>query len=237
MSRIINATGPTLEASLAAAVAEIVSCDLDEVSLKVEAPGIGDVAGEHRLTLRIEPVTTQPTEAPERAPDPALHASQPDHDDGAITAEDLEEEADAAADFLEGLLDALDLPGDLRIKVHTDHVELEVIEIGSGALIGRRGQTLEAIQELVRCSLQRQFQRRARVKIDAEGYRSRRLEKLIEKAEEAVDAVLQTGDPERLEPMDVFERKAIHQLIAEIDGLESRSQGREPARRVIIEAV
>ncbi len=237
MSRIINATGPTLEVSLAAAVAEIVSCDPDEVSLKVEAPGVGNVTGEHRLTLRIQPIPEERTETPEHA---TTQASQPDEGEGAdtsITAEDLEEEADAAADFLEGLLDALDLPGDLRIKVHADHVELEVIEIGSGALIGRRGQTLEAIQELVRCSLQRQFQRRARVKIDAEGYRSRRLEKLIEKAEEAIDTVLETGDAERLEPMDVFERKAIHQLVAGVDGLESRSQGREPSRRVIIEAV
>lgn len=237
MSRIINATGPTLEVSLAAAVAEIVSCDLDEVSLKVEAPGVGDVTGEHRLTLRIQPIPEERTEAPEHATTPAPQPDEGEGADTAITAEDLEEEADAAADFLEGLLDALDLPGDLRIKVHADHVELEVIEIGSGALIGRRGQTLEAIQELVRCSLQRQFQRRARVKIDAEGYRSRRLEKLIEKAEEAIDTVLETGDAERLEPMDVFERKAIHQLVAEVDGLESRSQGREPSRRVIIEAV
>jgi spoIIIJ-associated protein len=245
MSRIINATGSTLEASLAAAVAEIVSCDLEKVVLKVEAPGVDDVAGEHRLTLRIEPVVEPEPAAAVRseapAEDPGRQAADPDEEpeasDGGITVEDLEEEADAAADFLEGLLDALDLPGDLRIKVHDDHVELEVIEIGSGALIGRRGQTLEAIQELVRCSLQRQFQRRARVKIDAEGYRSRRLEKLIEKAEEAIDTVLETGDPERLEPMDVFERKAIHQLVAEVDGLESRSQGREPARRVIIEAV
>jgi spoIIIJ-associated protein len=236
MSRTINATGSNLQASLAAAVAEIVSCDLEKVTLKLDAPGVEDVTGEHRLTLRIEPVIDEPVDASgvdEDAPSDASHEDV----ETAITAEDLEEEADAAADFLEGLLDALDLPGDLRIKVHPDHVELEVIEIGSGALIGRRGQTLEAIQELVRCSLQRQFQRRARVKIDAEGYRSRRLEKLIEKAEEAIDAVLDTGEAERLEPMDVFERKAIHQLVAEVDGLESRSQGREPARRVIIEAV
>jgi spoIIIJ-associated protein len=236
MSRTINATGSNLQASLAAAVAEIVYCDLEKVTLKLDAPGVEDVTGEHRLTLRIEPVIDEPVDASgvdEDAPSDASHEDV----ETAITAEDLEEEADAAADFLEGLLDALDLPGDLRIKVHPDHVELEVIEIGSGALIGRRGQTLEAIQELVRCSLQRQFQRRARVKIDAEGYRSRRLEKLIEKAEEAIDAVLDTGEAERLEPMDVFERKAIHQLVAEVDGLESRSQGREPARRVIIEAV
>ncbi len=240
MSRIINATGSTLEESLAAAVAEIVSCDLEKVTLKVEAPGVDDVAGEHRLTLRIHPVVEEAAQVAEPVAESSSRPSDgddPEDSDTTVTIEDLEEEADAAADFLEGLLDALDLPGDLRIKVHPDHVELEVIEIGSGALIGRRGQTLEAIQELVRCSLQRQFQRRARVKIDAEGYRSRRLEKLIEKAEEAIDAVLDTGEAERLEPMDVFERKAVHQLVAEIDGLESRSQGREPARRVIIEAV
>jgi spoIIIJ-associated protein len=147
----------------------------------------------------------------------------------------LEEEAEAAADFIEGLLDALDLPGDLRIRYDVDHAEVEVVDVGSGALIGRRGQTLEAIQELLRCSLQREFQRRARVKVDVEGYRSRRLEKLLEKADEAIDAVLDTGEPERLEPMDVFERKAVHHRVAEVGGLVSRSQGREPARRIIIE--
>lgn len=156
-------------------------------------------------------------------------ASQP------LTAEDLEAEAEAAADFLEGLLDALDLPGDLRMRFHDDHVEIEVVEVGSGVLIGRRGQALEAIQEILRCALQRQFQRRARVKVDVEGYRARRLEKLIEKTQEAIDAVVDTGRPERLEPMDVFERKAVHHLVAEVEGLTSRSQGREPARRVIIE--
>lgn len=159
----------------------------------------------------------------------------PETDEAELTEADLDEEADAAADFLEGLLDALDLPGDLRIRIDGEYAEVEVVEIGSGALIGRRGQTLEAIQELVRCALQRQFQRRARVKVDAEGYRARRLEKLLEKAEEAIDDVLDTGDAERLEPMDVFERKAIHHLVAEVDGVSSRSQGREPARRVIIE--
>ena len=155
--------------------------------------------------------------------------------DGEDARADLEDEAEAAADFVEGLLDALDLPGDLRITYDDEHAEVEVVDVGSGALIGRRGQTLEAIQELLRCSLQREFQRRARVKVDVEGYRSRRLEKLLEKADEAIDAVLDTGHAERLEPMDVFERKAVHHRVAEVEGLISRSQGREPARRVIIE--
>lgn len=152
------------------------------------------------------------------------------------TVEELDEEADVAADFLEGLLDAMDLPGDLQIRILDDAAIVEVVEGDSGALIGRRGQTLEAIQELARCSLQREFQRRTRVRIDVEGYRERRIEKLLDKADEVIDDVLANGGSERLEPMDVFERKAVHELVATVDGVSSRSVGREPGRRVIIEA-
>lgn len=150
----------------------------------------------------------------------------------------LDDEADAAADFIEGLLDAMDLPGHLKIRVldEEDQAEVEVIDVGSGALIGRRGQTLEAIQELLRSAMQREFQQRSRVKVDVEGYRARRLEKLLDKAAEAIEDALDSGEAQRLEPMDVFERKAVHRLVNDHDGVESRSQGREPGRRVIIEA-
>jgi spoIIIJ-associated protein len=241
MSRRIDARGTTLEEALTSAVAELVDLDPEKVELRLRAPGLEEVVGRVRLELDVEadggPTDEQPAGETESLPADERDDERDEEGDEppVIRVEDLDEEADAAADFLEGLLDAMDLPGDLRIRVHEDHAEVEVIEIGSGALIGRRGQTLEAIQELVRCALQREFQRRSRVKIDAEGYRARRLEKLLEKAEEAIDAVLDGDEPERLEPMDVFERKAIHQLVAEYDGVASRSQGREPARRVIIE--
>lgn len=247
----ITASGSTLQAALEVAVAELVSADTDNVSVRIDAPGIDEVVGAFAINLRVEPVAQRGYEGPAdvgaasdddtRGDDRSKTHAEPDEvqagEERIISPEELDEEADAAADFIEGLLDALDLPGDLRISIHPDHAEIEIVDIGSGALIGRRGQTLEAIQELVRCTLQRQFQRRARVKIDAEGYRTRRLEKLIEKAEESIDAVLATGEPERLEPMDVFERKAVHQLVAEYEGLESHSQGREPARRVVIEQI
>lgn len=224
MSTKISAHGVSLEDALSKAVAELVDTDVGKVKLLVEAPSVENVNGSVRFDLKVEaPVIEAANEGRAGTPE------------AVISAEDLDEEADAAADFLEGLLDALDLPGDLRIKTHGDHAELEIVDVGNGALIGRRGQTLEAIQELARCTLQRQFQRRSRVKIDIEGYRGRRMEKLVEKAEDAIDTVLDSGDPERLEPMDVFERKAIHQLVADVDGVESRSQGREPARRVVIE--
>jgi spoIIIJ-associated protein len=192
-----------------------------------DAPSPEDAAAEDDGDAAPAPRTRAPRAQDDREVDEAPERT--------VTIEDLEEEADAAADFLEGLLDALDLPGDIRIRTTEDHAEVEVVEIGSGALIGRRGQTLEAIQELVRSALQREFQRRSRVKVDAEGYRARRLEKLVEKAEEAIDEVLDSGEAVRLEPMDVFERKSVHRIVAEVEGVISRSQGREPARRVVIE--
>jgi spoIIIJ-associated protein len=261
MSRRTDGRGPTLVDALRDALADLLDTDAADIVLRVDAPGVDELTGRVALDLDVVPapqtedevrgeVTAETTASPaeteddgqgdEAPPSPRTRAPRGATDDDepaerTVTIEDLEEEADAAADFLEGLLDALDLPGDIRIRTTEDHAEVEVVEIGSGALIGRRGQTLEAIQELVRSALQREFQRRSRVKVDAEGYRARRLEKLVEKAEEAIDEVLDTGEPVRLEPMDVFERKSVHRIVAEVDGVVSRSQGREPARRVVIE--
>jgi len=152
-----------------------------------------------------------------------------------VTAEEIDEEAEAAADLLEGLLDAMDLPGDLRISVQEAHAEVEVIGLEEGVLIGRRGQTLDAVQELVRTAMQRRFERRSRVLVDVDGYRARRLEKLLERADEAVQEVLESGESQRLEPMDSIERRMVHQRVAETEGVVSNSHGREPSRRIVIE--
>ncbi len=238
MTRRTQATGPNLTEALRAGVADLAGCDLEKVELSLQAPGVDDLTGSFTLELDVSPPAV--TEAPVEDDAPVARSERDGRDDQEVSSDEvtpaeLDEEAEAAADFLEGLLDALDLPGDLRIRVKDQHAEVEIAEVGSGALIGRRGQTLEAIQELVRCAMQRQFERRSRVQIDVEGYRARRLEKLLEKAEEAIDAALETGESQRLEPMDVFERKAVHHLVAETDGLISRSQGREPGRRIVIE--
>lgn len=264
MTGSTRGSGATVREALTNALGDLLDCEPGKVDLQIDAPGIDEVTGRLRLELDITPdITPDDASAPgdrdevgdaagegdagegdmgfdredDGQDDAAADTREDDREETAspLTAEDLDAEAEAAADFLEGLLDALDLPGDLRMRFHDDHVEIEVVDVGSGVLIGRRGQSLEAIQELLRCALQRQFQRRARVKVDVEGYRARRLEKLIEKTEEAIDAVVATGRSERLEPMDVFERKAVHHLVAQVEGLSSRSQGREPARRVIIE--
>src|SRR6056297_614887 len=201
MSRTVRVEGTRLEDALRAAVQNLL--DDPDVALELRGPAVDGWQGQARLELLVGPAESAQAEddpveeAPVREAAPAPQEGRGSDEPTLPTSEELDEEADAAADFLEGLLDAMDLPGDLRMKLHDDHVEVEVIEIGNGALIGRRGQTLDAIQELVRCSLQRQFQRRSRVKVDAEGYRARRLEKLMEKADEAIDLALDTGEAQR----------------------------------------
>lgn len=146
----------------------------------------------------------------------------------------LDEEADLAADFIEGLLDRLDLPGDIEIEVNEQHAFVTVQDVGSGLLIGRRGATLDALQELVRCAVQRQTERRAHVRVDVEGYRARQLDKLRDKCRDAIAEVRESGTPVKLEPMDAYERKMMHDLVASAGGVTSSSEGSEPRRRVVI---
>lgn len=146
----------------------------------------------------------------------------------------LDNEADIAADFIEGLLDQLDLPGDLEIEVTEEQAFVRVNSVGSGLLIGRRGITLEALQELVQCAVQRRTERRAHVQVDVEGYRERQLDKLRGKCREAIEQVREKGEPVRLEPMNAFERKEMHGIVAEAEGVTSSSEGNEPRRRVVI---
>lgn len=146
----------------------------------------------------------------------------------------LDEEADIAADFVEGMLDLLSLPGDIEIVVREDQALVNINEVGSGLLIGRRGATLDALQELVRCATQRRTERRSHVRVDVEGYRERQLEKLREKCRDAIAEVREHGEPVRLEPMDPYERKMMHDVVAKAGGVTSTSEGNEPRRRVVI---
>lgn len=155
-------------------------------------------------------------------------------DDDVMDADMLDEDADLAADFVEGLLDILDLPGDIEIEVAEDQATVTIQDVGSGLLIGRRGATLDALQELVRSSVQRQTERRTHVRVDVEGYRARQLEKLRERCREAIAEVRETNAPVKLEPMDAYERKMMHDLAALAGGVTSASEGAEPRRRVVI---
>jgi spoIIIJ-associated protein len=151
---------------------------------------------------------------------------------------DLEEQAEVAEEFLLGLLDRMDLDADVDHNL-VDGVMYVDILAGEdadqmGLLIGRHGQTLDALQEVVRCAVQRQLQARCRVMVDVEDYRKRRRSQLVQRARSVAARVRRTGRPERMEAMNPYERKIVHDAASEVGGVETASEGEDPDRRVVI---
>jgi spoIIIJ-associated protein len=154
-----------------------------------------------------------------------------------VEPDDLEDQADSAADFLEELLGHMGINAVAEPNLHRDHMYVDIVgedEDDMALLIGRHGQTLDAIQELTRMVVGRHLDERVRVIVDVQDYRKRREARLEEKAREVAARVLRTGTEETLEPMTPFERKIVHDTVAGIDGLESSSRGEEPDRAVVI---
>ena len=146
----------------------------------------------------------------------------------------LEEEGDIAADYLEGLLDIADLDGDIEITVENDRPNL-VVEGGDlNHLVGRDGEVLDALQELTRLAVQTSTGERSRLMLDIDGFRAEKRENLIKLAERSAKEVKESGKALKLEPMNAFERKIIHDTIQKL-GLTSESEGEDPDRCVVIQ--
>jgi spoIIIJ-associated protein len=171
------------------------------------------------------------------APRPSGAATRPprrEHRDEPVDAEEVGTDTELAGDFLEGLLDAMDVDGDITTWVDENggHIELEGQDLD--ALVGPNGETLDALQELTRLGVLRRTRRRARVFLDVNGFRAHRREQLASAARAAAEQVLQTREVHEFQPMTPAERKAIHDAVATIEGAQTESLGEEPNRRVII---
>ncbi len=160
-----------------------------------------------------------------------------DDDDEAGDLEDdmstLEEEGDIAADYIEGLLDIADLDGDIDMDVEGDRAVVSVVGATLDELVGDDGEVLEALQELTRLAVHRKTGLRARLMLDVGGFRARRRSELAELGRSLAAEVERTGEPRKLRAMTPFERKIVHDAVAEA-GLRSESEGEEPNRRVVI---
>jgi len=151
----------------------------------------------------------------------------------------LEEEGEVAADYLEELLDIADLDGDIDIDVENGRASIAILTEGGPdrqlrQLVGGHGEVLEALQELARLAVQARTGERSRLMLDVAGYRAGRRRTLEDVAARAVAEVRRTGEPVGLEPMNAFERKVIHDVVAEA-GLASESEGVEPTRYVVVQ--
>ncbi|MEX1045870.1 MAG: RNA-binding cell elongation regulator Jag/EloR [Actinomycetota bacterium] len=159
-----------------------------------------------------------------------------------LSQEDIDEQADLAADFLEDLIEKMGFEADVEINEDqgTTYVEIWGPESEEGdddmaLLIGRHGSSLDALQEIVRVIVGRRTGNRCRVMVDVEDYRKRRRARIVSKAKDIARRVQKTGRQETLEPMNPYERKIVHDAVASVGGgLETVSQGEEPERRVMV---
>lgn len=185
-------------------------------------------------TPEVEDMASVPTEGAEGAAAANGSAPRPVTEETEETEEDrLAIASEDALDFVDGLLEAMDVDGEVSAEVRDGRVYVSVEGVDSALLIGHHGQTLDAIQELMRSAIQRQVRSRVLITLDVQGYRERRKETLQERARELAARVIEEGEME-FEPMNAFERKVIHDTVGEIEGVTSFSEGEEPYRRVVI---
>lgn len=131
----------------------------------------------------------------------------------------LDEEGDLAADYLEELLDIADLDGDIEISVEADRAAVAIVAENGGdrrlkRLIGKHGEALDALQELTRLAVQQETGERSRLLLDILAYREGHRKEIAAIAEDAVAQVEETGEPLALKPMNPFERKVVHDVVA-----------------------
>jgi spoIIIJ-associated protein len=152
-----------------------------------------------------------------------------------IPSASTEVQGSPAEAFLQEMTQKMGL--DLSINVYEGE-ESVYVNIGgkdSGTIIGKRGQTLDAVQYLTSLVVNKDKEKHARVVVNAENYREKREKTLEQLAKRLADKVLKTGKSVRLEPMNPYERKVIHATLQGSTGVTTRSEGEEPYRRVIIE--
>ena len=179
--------------------------------------------------------TAEPDDSDEESPEDAISdeaAPRARDDDDKVSESDLDNEGDIAADYLEEFLDIVDLDGDIDTYTEGERAHVSIVT-DSQVLVGRDGEVLDALQELVRLAVLTETGHRSRLILDIGGHREKRRKELLIMAQEAVAEVELTGEAVRLPAMNPYERKIVHDAVAE-SGYASESEGVEPQRRVVV---
>lgn len=153
-----------------------------------------------------------------------------------MTEASVQEQATAAEEFLSGLVVAFGLNGTVTSEEVDEAVEVRIEGDDLGLLIGPKGRTLWAIQELTKTVVQRQQGGglSTRIRVDVAGYREKRKAALERFTQDAAAAVLESGQARALEPMGAADRKVVHDTVNDIEGVATRSEGEDPRRKVVI---
>ncbi len=245
MQKSIKVKGKTEDEAIASALKKL-NLQRDEVSVELLERartgflGIGASPAVVKVTYEApdEPAEEQP--APEPKQPPVKESAKPKAEAAASTPAPAAPMTDAEFEakirtFLEGLLERMGVKAEMAFSRKPDNsVLVELSGTGMGAIIGRRGETLDAIQHLTNYSVNRGAENRVHISIDAENYRSKREESLVRLAEKMAAKTIKDQRSMALEPMNSYERHVIHTALQDYPGVTTCSTGTEPNRRVVI---
>lgn len=244
MKKHLEKSAKTEDEALAAALAEL-GLERDDVSVEiVERAKSGFLGiGASPAVIRVEyevPDEPEVKAAPVTEPAPAKPAEPKESAAEAKSAAPAEpkytEGVKAAAEsFLRGLLERMGVQAEITISDREGGgLLVELSGPGMGAVIGRRGETLDAIQHLTNYAVNRGSEKRCHISVDAESYRAKREESLVRLAEKMAAKVVKYKRSMALEPMNSYERHVIHTALQNYEGVSTSSTGTEPNRRVVV---
>ena len=259
MLKWIETTGKTERDALNKALKEL-GLEDDDVSIEVITRaktgflGIGSCPAKIRVTYEVPdepaPAVEEPAAEPEApaeavaepapvaepTPAPAVEPEPAEAPAEAPVMEAEPERKEKIETFLTGLLERLEVPAEIKLQVNEAGIyQVELVGKNLGALIGRRGETLDAIQQLTNYAVNRGQSKRIRIHIDAENYRAKREESLQRLARKTAGKALKYRRNMMLEPMNAYERHVIHAALQSYNpAISTYSTGTEPNRRIVV---
>lgn len=258
MTKSMEVRGKTAEEALEKALSQL-GLERDEVAVEVIARAktgfLGIGASEAVLRVSYEAPDEEPEKkptakpAPVKAPAPKAAAEKKPEQKPEVkpaapkapgkTKRMVEGEQAAATEaFLRGLLDRMGVQADMEISPREGGgLNVELSGSGIGAVIGRRGETLDAIQHLTNYVVNRGNDKRSHINVDAENYRAKREESLVRLAQKMAAKTIKYKRSMALEPMNSYERHIIHTALQDYEGVTTSSTGNEPNRRVVVNYV
>ena len=237
MIKTLEKTARTEDEAIAAALAEL-GMDRDDVSVEiVERAKSGFLGiGASPAVIRVSYEVPDPVE--EKVP--AAPAAKPAAEPVKAAATEVDENPDYAAirQFLSGLLERMGVKAQIEMSTRENGgINVNLSGNGMGAIIGRRGETLDAIQHLTNYAVNRGSEKHLHISVDAENYRSKREESLTRLAEKMAEKAIKYKRSMALEPMNSYERHVIHTALQNYEGVTTSSTGVEPNRRVVVSYV
>ncbi|MCR5089779.1 MAG: protein jag [Oscillospiraceae bacterium] len=240
MINYLEKTGKTEDEAVSAALLEL-GLDRDDVSVEILERaksgflGIGSSPARVRVSWESEDSPAAATPVPDAEPEtPAVSVAAA----APAAAVDESEEYATVRSFLSGLLEHMGVEAEIQIRPRENGgISVDLSGPGMGAVIGRRGETLDAIQHLTNYAVNHGNDRHLRVSVDAENYRAKREESLTKLAEKMAEKAIKYKRSMALEPMNSYERHVIHTALQNYEGVTTASTGTEPNRRVVVSYV